>query len=134
MGHDIIINNPDLKFYQTIYGLSVVIILCVTLTLGYMFTKVTLSASSLLHDQVFEKVLKSPMAFFDTEPTGRILNIFTRDMDEMDTQVPQALDGFFQRLMIVVCNIFIIILVFPWFLLPFSALVLLFWLIHVMFR
>ncbi|CAG2107654.1 unnamed protein product [Medioppia subpectinata] len=134
VGHDLIIDNPDLKFYQTIYGLSVAIILCVTLTLGYMFTKVTLSASSLLHDQALEKVLKSPMAFFDTIPIGRVLNIFTRDMDEMDTQVPQALDGFFQRLMLVICNIFIIILVYPWFLLPLSALVVLFWLIHIMFR
>ena len=129
-----IVNNPDLKFYQSIYGLSIGIILCTTLAMGYLFTKVTLSASNYLHEKVFQKVLKSPMAFFDSQPIGRILNIFTRDMDEIDSQVPQALDGFLQRLMIVLFNIIIIIGVFPWFLLPFSGLVLLFGLIYIMFR
>ncbi|XP_054166266.1 ATP-binding cassette sub-family C member 5-like isoform X2 [Oppia nitens] len=133
-GHEIIIDNPNLKFYQTIYGLTIVIILCVTLTLGYMFTKVTLSASNVLHNQLFNKVLRSTMSVFDTVPIGRILNTFTRDMDEVDTQVPQALDGFLQRLMIVVCNLFIIIMVYPWFLIAFTVLIGLFWLIHIMFR
>ncbi|CAG2167943.1 unnamed protein product [Oppiella nova] len=132
-GHDILV-NPNLKYYQTIYGISVVVILCATLALGYVFTKVTLNASSGLHDQVFDKVLKSPLSFFDTVPIGRVLNVFTRDMDEMDTQVPQALDGFLQRLMVVLCDLFIIIVVYPWFLMPFSALVAVFWLIHGMFR
>jgi ATP-binding cassette subfamily C (CFTR/MRP) protein 5 len=133
-GHDIILNNPELKYYQTVYGLSIGIVLCATLALGYMFTKVTLTASSHLHDQVFTKVFRSPMSFFDTVPIGRILNIFTRDMDEVDTQLPVALDGFLQRLMIVICNLIIIIMIFPWFLIPFTALGFIFWLIHKMFR
>ena len=129
-----IIDNPQLKFYQTIYGLSILVILCTTLAMGYMLTKVTLTASSKLHDLIFNKVVKSPMSFFDSVPIGRILNIFTRDMDEMDTLVPQALDGFLQRLMVVVFNLIIIVLVFPWFLLPFSVLVIIFGLLYIMFR
>lgn len=42
----------------------------------------TLRASSGMHDQVFKKVFYSPMSFFDTTPSGRIINIFSRDMDE----------------------------------------------------
>lgn len=42
----------------------------------------TLRAASALHDKLFQKVLHSPMAFFDTTPLGRILNRFSRDMDE----------------------------------------------------
>jgi len=133
-GHDIILNNPELKFYQTVYGLSIGVVLCATLALGYMFTKVTLTASSYIHDQVFTKVFKSPMSFFDTVPIGRVLNIFTRDMDEVDTQVPVALDGFFQRLMLVICNLFIIVIIFPWFLFPIAAMAVLFWIVHKMFR
>lgn len=131
--HDIC-DNPQLKFYQTVYGLSVVVILCTTLAMGYMLTKVTLTASNHLHNSIFNKVVKSPMSFFDSVPIGRILNIFTRDMDEIDTKVPQALDGFLQRLMVVLFNLVIIALVFPWFLLPFSVLVILFGLVYIMFR
>ena len=42
----------------------------------------TLGASTRLHDQVFAKVLRSPMSFFDTTPVGRILNRFSKDLDD----------------------------------------------------
>lgn len=133
-GHDIIINNPHLSYYQTVYGLSIVIVLCSSLALGYIFTKVTLTSSSQLHNEVFRRIFKSPMSFFDTVPLGRILNLFTRDTDEMDTSLPVTLDAFFQRLMLVICNLVIVILIYPWFLIPFLVLASVFWLVHKMFR
>ena len=34
-----------------------------------------------LHAGMLTNVLRSPMAFFDTTPSGRILNRFSRDVD-----------------------------------------------------
>ncbi|CAG2108569.1 unnamed protein product [Medioppia subpectinata] len=129
-----ILNNPDLSTYQTVYGLSVIVVVMTTLALGYGFTKVTLGASKRLHNRVFRRVLDSPLAFYHTVPAGRVLNVFVRDMDEMDTQVPQALDGFCQRLMVVLCNVGVIVFVYPWFTAPFAALALAYGLIHRLFR
>ena len=42
----------------------------------------TISASTTLHDRVLSIILKSPMTFFDTMPTGRIINRFSKDLDE----------------------------------------------------
>lgn len=44
--------------------------------------QVTLRASSRMHDKVFRKILRSPMSFFDVTPVGRLLNGFSKDMDE----------------------------------------------------
>jgi len=43
---------------------------------------VLLTPSATLHDQVFEKLMSSPMRFFDVTPSGQILNRFSKDIDE----------------------------------------------------
>lgn len=48
----------------------------------FVYLQGTLRASSRLHDELFQKILRCPMKFFDTTPTGRILNRFSKDMDE----------------------------------------------------
>lgn len=46
------------------------------------FMKASLRASNLLHNRLFSNVLNSTMSFFDTTPVGRLLNLFSRDLDE----------------------------------------------------
>ena len=38
----------------------------------------TLNAASVLHGTMLTRILRSPMAFFDTTPLGRILNRFSK--------------------------------------------------------
>lgn len=40
--------------------------------------------SSRLHDTMFRKVMRCPVSFFDVTPPGRILQRFSRDMDECE--------------------------------------------------
>ena len=42
----------------------------------------TLRASSTMHNDIFRKMMASPMKFFDTTPVGRIINRFSSDLDE----------------------------------------------------
>ncbi|KAF6027753.1 hypothetical protein EB796_013942 [Bugula neritina] len=87
--------------------------------------KFCLKASTTLHDQVFEKLMSSPMRFFDVTPSGQILNRFSKDIDEADTLLPFFSDQFFKIGGFVVMSIVLIILAFPLFaiaMIPISAL------------
>uniref|UniRef100_A0A8C7JVE8 ATP-binding cassette sub-family C member 5 n=1 Tax=Oncorhynchus kisutch TaxID=8019 RepID=A0A8C7JVE8_ONCKI len=105
--------NPDLSFYQMIYGLVVVAMLVFSFIKGYSFTKVTLHASSKLHDTMFRNILNSPMSFFDTTPTGRMVNRFSKDQDEVDTMLPFNMENFLQFCLMVTYTIVTISAVFP---------------------
>ncbi|XP_029624493.1 multidrug resistance-associated protein 9 isoform X4 [Salmo trutta] len=105
--------NPDLSFYQMVYSLVVVAMLVFSFIKGYSFTKVTLHASSKLHDTMFRNILNSPMSFFDTTPTGRMVNRFSKDQDEVDTMLPFNMENFLQFCLMVTYTIITISAVFP---------------------
>ncbi|XP_063866904.1 ATP-binding cassette sub-family C member 5-like isoform X1 [Scylla paramamosain] len=113
---DSIADNPDRHYYQTVYGSFILVILATSLIRGFSFMKTTLRASSQMHDQVFMKVFHSPMSFFDTTPSGRIINIFSRDMDEVDVRVPMTLEMFIQNIFLIASALLFVCLVFPYFL------------------
>ncbi|XP_048254590.1 multidrug resistance-associated protein 1-like [Haliotis rufescens] len=48
-------------------------------------------AAATLHQNLLDNVLRQPMAFFDTTPTGRIMNRFTRDVGIIDGQMARIL-------------------------------------------
>ncbi|XP_072021816.1 ATP-binding cassette sub-family C member 5-like [Amphiura filiformis] len=111
-----ILDNPDLWLYQIIYGCSVPALILITFFKSVVFTKTTLRATTHLHDEVFNKVVSCPMSFFDTTPSGRILNRFSKDMDEVDARLPFHLDSWIQNMLFILFTIGVIAVVFPWFL------------------
>ncbi|XP_071460256.1 ATP-binding cassette sub-family C member 12 isoform X3 [Marmota flaviventris] len=112
--------------YQWVYAASMVFMLTFGIIKGLTFTKTTLMASSSLHDQVFDKILKSPMSFFDTTPTGRLMNRFSKDMDELDVRLPFHAENFLQQFFMVVFILMILAAVFPAVLLVLAVLAIIF--------
>ncbi|XP_048210784.1 ATP-binding cassette sub-family C member 12 isoform X3 [Perognathus longimembris pacificus] len=99
--------------YQRVYAASMVSVVVFGIIKGITFTKTALKASSSLHDRVFHKILKSPMSFFDTTPTGRLMNRFSKDMDELDVRLPFHAENFLQQFFMVVFILVILAAVFP---------------------
>ncbi|RXN17281.1 multidrug resistance-associated 9 [Labeo rohita] len=118
--------NPDLPFYQMIYGIIIVIMVLLSIAKGYAFTKVTLHASSKLHDTMFKRILGSPMSFFDTTPTGRLVNRFSKDQDEVDAVLPFNMENFLQFVLITAFTILTICIVFPYLLIAVAVLAVIF--------
>uniref|UniRef100_A0A668W2X7 ATP-binding cassette, sub-family C (CFTR/MRP), member 12 n=1 Tax=Oreochromis aureus TaxID=47969 RepID=A0A668W2X7_OREAU len=78
-----------------------------------IYTYFTLKASCKFHDMLFKKIIDSPMCFFDTTPTGRLLNRFSKDQDEVETVLPLVMDSFFQCSLLVAFTIAVISVIFP---------------------
>uniref|UniRef100_A0A6I8P5C9 ATP binding cassette subfamily C member 5 n=1 Tax=Ornithorhynchus anatinus TaxID=9258 RepID=A0A6I8P5C9_ORNAN len=127
-------DNPHMRYYASIYALSMGVIMILKAIRGVVFVKGTLRASSRLHDELFRRILRSPMKFFDTTPTGRILNRFSKDMDEVDVRLPFQAEMFIQNVILVFFCVGMIAGVFPWFLVVVGPLVILFTVLHVVSR
>ena len=56
---------------------------------GLYFVAISMLSSKNLHNAIFHRVLMAPInTFFDVTPVGRILNRFSRDIDMIDTMLP----------------------------------------------
>ena len=55
---------------------------------SFLFYLASLSSAARLHDRMIVAILKSPVLFFDTNPLGRILNRFSKDVGAIDEVLP----------------------------------------------
>ena len=58
-----------------------------------------LRAASVLHAALLAAVLRLPMAHFETTPTGRLLNRFSKDVDAVDNTLTYILRGWVMHLL-----------------------------------
>merc|ERR1712159_163780 len=58
---------------------------------GLALAKHRLGASKKLHDDLADSILRTPVAFFDVTPIGRVLNRFAADMDKVDLELTQTI-------------------------------------------
>lgn len=108
--------NPHIRYYSTVYVVSMGAALLLKTMRGLVFVKCTVKAASVLHDKLFRRLLLSPMHFFDTTPLGRILTRFSRDMDEVDVRLTMQAEMLLQNLTLVLFCLGMVGIVFPWFL------------------
>ncbi|XP_045761352.1 probable multidrug resistance-associated protein lethal(2)03659 [Maniola jurtina] len=79
------------KDFALIFGVLTIATVAVALIRAFLFFSLCMKSSIKLHDNMFERISFSPMSFFHTNPSGRILNRFSKDMGSVDELLPQAM-------------------------------------------
>ncbi|CAH9078741.1 unnamed protein product [Cuscuta epithymum] len=74
-------------FYNLIYSLISFAQVLVTLINSFWLITSSLSAAKRLHDAMLNSILRAPMVFFHTNPLGRIINRFAKDLGDIDRNV-----------------------------------------------
>lgn len=89
-----------------------------------------MQSSVKLHDRLFKCLVRAPMAFFDGNPIGMLLNRCSRDMGIIDDLLPST---FFDTLSLMLLNFGVAILICvidPWILIPTGVLIAIFYMAH----
>ncbi|XP_025986916.1 multidrug resistance-associated protein 1 isoform X3 [Solenopsis invicta] len=68
----------------------------------------SLRSSRVLHYDLLFNILRSPVGFFDTTPSGRILNRFAKDVDVIDNVLPHILRAALMCLASVIATLVVI--------------------------
>ena len=98
-----------------IYGCLVSASLIFAFTRAYAFLQVSLRCSERLHDKmVLAMILQAPVLFFDSNPVGRILNQFSKDVGCLDELLPNTFLVSIQRVLLVFASIIVPIVTNPW--------------------
>ncbi|ORZ33398.1 P-loop containing nucleoside triphosphate hydrolase protein [Catenaria anguillulae PL171] len=101
---------------------------------GIQFTYAGVRASASLHRAAVYGVMRSPMAFFDTTPMGRILSRLSKDQDAMDNTLVDSVKMFFSTLTTCLSTFVLMIVATPIFALPLVPLLVVYWYIQLFYR
>lgn len=73
--------------YYSILFLSTIVLSVVS---SMTFFRWCIAASTRMHHKMFDNIVNSPMRFFNTHPSGQILNRFSRDIGVLDEFLPKT--------------------------------------------
>lgn len=130
--------SPLINLLQTdtaIYIYTVLILgsIFITSIRSIFFFKICMIASKILHDTMFECILAATMRFFDTNPSGRVLNRFSKDMGAVDELLPQAMLECIQVLLVMSGILTMVTIVNYWLLIPMVIMGFLFYKVRAMY-
>lgn len=77
--------------FMLMYAIIMVAGTCVYIYRSFSFFRLCLRVSINMHDKLFRGITRARMIFFNNNPSGRILNRFSRDISNVDSLLPVVL-------------------------------------------
>lgn len=134
-----LISNYWLKYWaeSSSYDIDQFVVTYLLLGLGsgiFVFLKTlilyqhcALKASKKLHGSMIQSILSSPLSFFDTTPSGKILNRLSNDINKIDESLPKTFNKFFTSIASTLFTLGIIVYHLPVFVFPLAVLSLIYY-------
>lgn len=122
------------NFYIGIFVMFTLLTAIFSFIFFWVLTKLGNSSSAALHKLAIKRIIHAPMTFFDTSPSGRILNRFTKDTDTMDNEMSDQARLFLLGMSTVIGVFILIIIYLPYFAIALVVLFVFFVIIAVFYR
>eukprot|EP01133_Synstelium_polycarpum_P016683 gene16683-19828_t len=110
------------NFYLIVYASLIaafgIFVVIKQLGLSYL----TWKASKVLHQRLISGVFFSPCSFFDQNPSGRILNRFSKDISDIDNRLIEAMSDVLQYGSSVIVSLAMVVFLTPPVVIPFLVL------------
>ncbi|XP_005190477.1 probable multidrug resistance-associated protein lethal(2)03659 [Musca domestica] len=104
-----------------------VAIIIFALMRSIMFFNLASKSSTRLHNNMFVSVTRASMYFFNTNPSGRILNRFSKDMGSVDEILPQVMIDVIQIFLSLLGIVIVLCLVNPYYIVATVVMVIIFY-------
>jgi ABC-type multidrug transport system fused ATPase/permease subunit len=100
--------NSHLGLYLGVYaGLGIGMGVMV-LVVAFVQAIATIIGARMLHKDMLQTIMRSPMSFFDTTPVGRVINRFSKDIYAIDEAIPRSIRSFLATFFKVISVIIVI--------------------------
>lgn len=73
-----------------IYAVLGLIQIIISLSTDVFYLILLLNGARILHNRMLKSILRSTMEFFDSTPSGRIINRFSKDVDATERGIPES--------------------------------------------
>ncbi|KAK3751067.1 hypothetical protein RRG08_044643 [Elysia crispata] len=120
------IAEVDTYFNLYVYAAFIFALIASSLTRAFLFFKLAVTAGENLHNMMFARILRTTMAFFDTNPVGRVLNRFSKDIGQTDDLLPWTMFDVIQNSLLTVGIVIVAAVFNPWVFIPVLPLLILF--------
>ncbi|KAK5580820.1 hypothetical protein RB653_000844 [Dictyostelium firmibasis] len=121
-------------FYIGGYVLIFIISLLLIFLRYYMVTKISFASAKKLHNLLITSVSNSSIQFFDSNPSGRIVNRFSNDISNIDTSMSGMFLDTFSYVFAIVIGIISIVYINPMTIVPFAILSIFYYQIQTLYR
>lgn len=122
--------DPVDIYYFTAINVSVIVF---SLVRSMLFFYLAMRSSTTLHNTMFQGVTRAAMHFFNTNPSGRILNRFSKDLGQVDEILPSVMMDVMQIFLAIVGIVVVLCIVNVWYILATVFLVIIFYILRVFY-